>query len=345
MKKLSHILVLLCMLSAALCAADKPRHLNVLAVGNSYTGNTSMFPKWVEGSGKGHTLNYKRIMIGGATLEEHWQSVVMLEGGPAAKHSKTGSLSQPLVSALNEQNWDYVGFQHAFPQTASLSTYEPYLGNLLGLVKKYAPEAQPFFYQTWVFREDNKLYREKKIDREEIKKAVIEAGNLAAKKYGLPVIPAGEAIFRAEADFPFVRDPNFKYENPPTSGKGPKGEKSLYKGWTKWRNIMLEDNVHMGVVGCYIVGGVWYAMLYDEKALGNSFIPDGMTKKEARLCQKIIDEVTAGRHFPAPSVKSEPKPKLDFSKQEAILAKIKAEDQAKKNPANAMSQQEAKLIR
>lgn len=337
---------LLCgILCAGLCAADKPLHLNVLALGNSYTGNTAFFPAWVKGSGKGHTLTYERLIIGGATLEEHWQSVVMLEGGEAAKHPKTGSLSQPFVSALNAQNWDYVALQQAFPQTADIATYEPYLGNLLGLVKKYAPEAQPFFYQTWVFREDNKLYKNPKNNREAMKQAVIDAGNLAAKKYGIPVMPTGEVLFKAETTFPFVRDPNFNYAEPPTTGKGPKGERSLYAGWRKWHDIMLEDNVHMGVIGSYIVGGVWYAMLYDEKAEGNTFIPKGMTQADALACQKIIDEATAGRHFPAPQAKTAEKPKQDFSKQEAILAKIKADDAAKKNPTNAMSKQEAQLIR
>ncbi len=347
MKTKKIITSLLLTFSACLClfAADKARHLNVLAVGNSYTGNTSMFPNWVEGSGKGHTLTYERIMIGGSTLEEHWQSVVMLDGGEAAKHNKTGSISKPLVMALNERNWDYVSLQHAFPQTAKISTYEPYLGNLLGLVKQYAPEAQPFFYQTWVFREDNKLYKNSKMDREEFKKAVIEASQSVAKKYAIPVMPVGEVLFKAEADFPFVRDPNFDYDNPPTSGKGPQGEKSLYAGWKKWRDIMLEDNVHTGLIGNYIVGGVWYAMLYDEKAVGNKFIPEGMSRKDALTCQRIIDEMTKGRHFPAPIPKTQEKPKQDFSKQQAILAQIKADDEAKKNPKNTMSKQEAQLIR
>ena len=339
-------LLAVCCTAAFLNAADKPLHLNVLAVGNSYTGNTDMFPKWVAGSGKGHTLTYERMMIGGATLDEHWQSVVMLDGGAPAKHPKTGSLSRPLVAALGAQNWDYVVFQQAFPHSANPRTYEPYLGNLLGLAKRYAPEATPLFYQTWVFREDNKLYRDPhtKLDREGFKKAVVEAGNAAAAKHKMGVIPAGEALFAAEADFPFVRDPNFDYENPPTKGVGPKGETSLYRGWCKWRDIMLEDNVHLGVAGRYIVGGIWYAVLYGEKAEGNAFVPEGLTPQAARLCQQIVDRIATGRQLPRPALKSDEKPPCDFSKQQAALDAIKAADRAKKNPAG-MSKQEAKLIK
>ncbi len=326
--KIPFLSVFLCAIAlcAPLRAAEAPKHLSVLAVGNSYDQDMSQqFPKWVEHSGKGHTLDLTLICMGGSSLEEHWQSVVELAGKAPAPHKKTKQQKMPLLLALNSRNWDYVTLHQVSWKSLYLDSYEPFLGDLVGQVKKYAPEAQIAFYQTWAYRPDHGFFQEKGITAQEMQNAIVESYRELSKRYGFPVIPVGEVFLRATTERPFEKDPNFDYANPP-AGKLPAEKNSLHVGAMLDKNGKLKfDPSHAGIAGDYIIGGVWYAVLYGEDPIGNTWRPKGMSEEDALYYQKIISEVTEGRRLSAPSDKSKmaPKEKIDFSKAEAILKKLK----------------------
>lgn len=309
----------------AAAADPAPRHLSVLAVGNSYAGNARLFPEWVKGSGKGHTVHFQRLVMGGSSLDHHRQAVVELSGKAPAAHKKTAMLEMPLGTALNGRNWDYVTLQQVFPISADARTYEPSLGNLIAYIKTYAPEAQVVFYQTWTYRQDDAYYAKKPTPtRAQMIQSIIDATALYAKKYGMPIIPAGEGMRNAERARPLRTDPDFNYKNPPSDGNGPKEKNSLYKGWITTKDGRKKlDTVHAGIVGEYIIGGIWYAVLFDESPIGNQYRPAGMSEADALFCQKIVDDVTKGRRLPAPAAKTAPKNKVDFSKDEAALKRLK----------------------
>ena len=318
-------LALWCITCVAI-AADKPLHLNILAVGNSYDNNMSQqFPKWVEHSGKGHTLDLTIIYMGAGSLKEHWESVLELSGKAPAAHAKTRQQKIPLLSALNSRNWDYVTLHQYSMHSPYIKTYEPYLGNLVGLVKEYAPEARIAFYQTWAYRPDHDLFKRKDITPESMQQGIIDTYHALSRRYRFPVIPVGEAFQRIAKERPFERDPDFDYKNPP-KGKLPNEKNSLHAGafLDKKTGKLRIDPSHAGVVGQYVIGGIWYAMLYDEDPVGNAWRPDGMSEEDAQYYQKIISEITRGRRLSPPKAKDTEKPRIDFSKEEAALKKLKS---------------------
>jgi len=82
---------------------------------------------------------------------------------------------------------------------------------------------------------------------------------------------------------------------------------------------------HAGVVGQFIIGGVYYAVFYNEDPRLNTYKPEGMSDEDAAFYRGIINEVTQGRRLPPPSDKGKlpPKKKPDFSKEEGALQALK----------------------
>ena len=309
----------------AMFAADKPLHLDVLAVGNSYDRNMEkQFPQWVKNSGKGHSLHLQVIYMGGGSLEEHCQSVDELSGVAPAKHGKTRQQEIPLLAALNQRNWDYVTLHQVSWKAFLPKTYEPFLSRLANLVHREAPEARIALYQTWSYRFDHDLYRNNpKLTPENVQQKVIETYEALSARYKFPVIPVGEVFARVLKERPCSRDPNFDYKNPP-AGALPNEQNSLHVGAFLFHNKQLRmDPSHAGKVGEYLIGGVWYAVLYDEKASDNPYRPDFISEDDARYYKRVIDEVVGNRRLAPPEPKTTDKPKKDYSAQIEALKKLK----------------------
>lgn len=130
-----------------------------------------------------------------------------------------------------------------------MDTYEPFLGNIVGYLKKNAGDAKVILHETWAYEKDSShgCFARYGRNQQEMLDRLRLAYTAMAKKYGLLLIPAGELIQR-------LRETEF-------FGDGAK------------RSI-CRDGFHMNYVyGRYALGCIWARSILGIRIRGNSFLP------------------------------------------------------------------------
>jgi hypothetical protein len=51
------------------------------------------------------------------------------------------------------------------------------------------------------------------------------------------------------------------------------------------------DGTHANLRGCYLIGCVWYAYIFQQKLDDLNFVPDGITPDDANFLRKVAQEV------------------------------------------------------
>lgn len=241
--------------------------LKILSIGNSFSQDAQ---KWLHqiAEAAGVEILAKNLYIGGCTLETHWNNFD--SAAEAYSYELNGqSENAPrssIQAALREEKWDIVTFQQQSGRAGRPETYLPYLAKLIEGVKGYCPDAALWFHETWEYEYcsthgDFPFYER----NSDIMYGMIYAtAHDYAARYGLGLIPAGEAIHAAK------KLPEFDSEN---------GGQSLYR-----------DAFHMHLIyGRMLLGYIWLKKLCGISPVGNEFIPEGADKKLLGLLQEVAD--------------------------------------------------------
>lgn len=127
--------------------------VKLLTIGNSFSANATKCLGDIVKAG-GHTLIHRSLVIGGASMQVHWDKAMLHEKSPKdAKGLYT--FKQGLPEALASNKWDVVTIQQASIKSHDLSTYQPYANQLRDYVKKHAPQATLMVHETWAYRKDD----------------------------------------------------------------------------------------------------------------------------------------------------------------------------------------------
>ena len=133
------------------------KSLKILGIGNSFLKNaTSMLPGIVKDFG--HELILGVAAPGGRTIQNHYEAALLGEANPEdlkAKLYEYNKQKMILKEMLTAEKWDYVTIQQSSPNSFKIDTYRPYAQNLYDYIKKYTPQAEVVFHQTWAWRPDN----------------------------------------------------------------------------------------------------------------------------------------------------------------------------------------------
>jgi len=262
-------------------AADSsPKHLRLLAIGNSFSGNaTHYLPGIVDAAGD--KLTFRTISIGGCPLERHWQNAA------AFQHGSTNPLARAWT-ALSAEPWDFITIQQFSGSSYKLETYRPYAKQLHDYIKQQCPKSEVVIHETWAYREDDPLFRNGFTQRD-MYWGLREAYETIARELGCRIIPVGDAFENARRDtgwkgvFP---DPQFDYKNaiPPAL---PNQLHSLNQGYSWSGNTLKLDGHHANTAGEYLGAAVWFELLFSHSVLGNSFVPKGLKAADVILLQRI----------------------------------------------------------
>jgi len=296
-----------CLAALAPAAGDaahkqEPKTVRLLTIGNSFAQNALRFlPDIVKASG--NELIVGRANLGGCTFERHWNHAAKYLADPSDKAGKPYG-GKSLVEMLQSRKWDAVTVQQVSWQSHDTRTYEPYASNVVGLVRKHAPQARLLMHQTWAYRVDDPRFvpanagkqpHTHKVMYEQVRSAY----HAMARKLDTGILPSGDAMYLADTD------PTWGYQ--PDPAFGPKTAKhpalpdqshSLHGGysWRKqkdgsWRLGM--DGHHANRNGEYLIGCVWYEVLFGRDVTNNPYVPKGLDAAYAAFLRKTAHQAVA----------------------------------------------------
>ena len=250
--------------------------LRLLAIGNSLSENPlTYFTQLAASIGTGDLI-IGHATLGGCTLARHWRlaeytarnpehkTYQFATGGPAGPGQSGRTVN--LHEALMDQAWDYITINHASIPGPDRDSFEPWLGHLIGLIRKQVPGAKILLNQTWAYREDAPYLLEKGLTSNTMFERLRANYAFYAERYGCKIIPVGEGIQRVRnSPEHFFRypDPRFDFfkAQPPAL---PCQDGSLSIGWY-WNinetpdgnpQLVLDFN-HLNPAGLLLAGLIW----------------------------------------------------------------------------------------
>src|SRR5260370_32726410 len=92
-------------------AAAPPKTVRLLNVGNSFSHNATQYLGALA-KASGNTLIHHEAIIGGATMEQHWEKAQQYEKDANDPHGRY-STGRSLKDELLAEKWDFVTIQQA----------------------------------------------------------------------------------------------------------------------------------------------------------------------------------------------------------------------------------------
>lgn len=304
----------------------KVKTIKVLAIGNSYSNNTTQYISRIADSTKGNTTVFAAsLFFSGATLSQHianieqWNTLFDQYGLEETKKQyysdavpksrkyewlqvgdKNLTSVKSLYEAIRYEDWDYITIQQSPDGCDDFSTYEPYLIKLYDYIQaEYkrddmnGKKCPPILvHQTWAFNNDmskNNAYKYYPVNYKnntEMFKKVEQAYNLAVQK-----IKEEKGV-----DVPMIK-----------SGQAVELAQAKY-GYARTASENLADNTlyadeisHLNKRGCYLTACVWIETLAKLAGVNidtrtATFVPlvDGASAEDCQTLQYIAHSVVHG---------------------------------------------------
>lgn len=282
--------------------ANKTKTVRLVTVGNSFSQNATRYLEDLV-KAKGHTLIHHPLVIGGASMEVHWEKAQLHEKDPTDPKGLYGKKS--LRQVLTSDAWDYVTIQQASIKSHNVATYRPFAKQLYDTIKKGAPKAQILVHQTWAYRVDDPRFSKpsktpgEPSTRKEMYDGLTKAYRTIAGELGARLIPVGDAMYLADTNAKWGYQPDrkfdFKNAQPPAL---PRQKYSLHTGW-RWsmtkdgKKALTMDGHHASVSGQYLGACVFYEVLLGESVVGNPFVPKEIDRDYARFPQETAHQAVA----------------------------------------------------
>lgn len=285
------------------------RTIRLLTIGNSFSQNALTYLECIAQSEGAVEFLVGRASLGGCSLEKHWNIATYTEEHPEYKTYSLGRLSagEPvqanLQDALAAEAWDLVTLQQVSAKSWRPETYEPWLGQLVELVGRLAPQAEILLHQTWAYRSDSPFFSEQGLSQQLMHERIAAAYAHYAAKYGFRLLPSGEAIQRARSvpgrQFQWPEE-NYAYRlaNAPDL---PEQANSFAVGW-RWAireasegipELRLDAN-HLNARGNYLAGCVWYETISGHPTSERTFVPDELDAEDAAFLRRVAHDTVAG---------------------------------------------------
>ncbi len=301
--RMTLIVLLLCSIHAVTWGQEKT--VKLLTVGNSFADNAlKHLPRIVEASG--NKLIVSRANLGGCTLERHWKHVENFEAGKTDKSGKPYSGGKnSLKDLLLKEKWDAITIQQVSWKSHDLKTYYPYVTDLVAYIRKHSPDAQLYCQQIWAYRVDDPRFipENHKPGEPHSHKEMYEMNRNSyhhiAREFALKILPSGDAMYLADTDPKWGYKPvegfdKSKLEHPQL----PDQTHSLHVGY-RWRKnkegkqYLAMDGHHANWAGEYLLGCVWYEVLFEQSVLDNSYAPKGVDPEYAAFLRQTAHKAVA----------------------------------------------------
>ena len=225
--------------------------MKLLSIGNSFSQDAQ---EWLHkiAVANGVELETTNLMIGGCSLETHWNN---MNSGEAAYYLEQNAQNMErminLEVALGMEDWDVITVQQASHYSGQPQTYVPYLTELVAYVREKCPNAKIYFHQTWAYEidSDHGGFVTYNRDQGEMYRRICDCAAMAGRLIGADLLPSGPVV-------QYLREnaPEFDYKN---------GAMSLNR-----------DGFHLSwEYGRYAAAATWFKVLTGNIPAVNAF-PD-----------------------------------------------------------------------
>ncbi len=238
--------------------------MQLLSIGNSFSQDAH---KWLHKLAKtqGVSLETVNLYIGGCSLEMHYSNLKnnlsSYDFEPNGNDSE-GKIS--ITEALKLKPWDIITVQQRSGFSGIYESYEPYLSELVSVIKKVCPEANLYFHQTWAYETDSKHgdFAKYNNDQDHMYRCIEKASKTAARSIDATRIPAGRVIQTLRETLP-----EFDYKN---------------GGWS-----LCRDGFHLSLdYGQFAVAATWLRTITGKEIQTTTF-----EDFDPELIQKIVNVV------------------------------------------------------
>lgn len=268
--------------------ATTPKSVSILAIGNSFSWDAMEYLYGILKAAGVETVVLGNLYIGGCTLQTHAghfaNNAAEYQYRKNTSGTWTSTNSFKPLSALEEREWDYITMQQASGSSGIASTYDPYLAQLISIVKEKRPNAKLLWHMTWAYQQNSTHSEFPKYNSDQMTmyNAIVSAvqGQVLPTNQFSGVIPCGTAV-----------------QNLRTSFIG---------------DTITRDGYHMSYdKGRFVTGLMWARLLTGSSIVGNTYRPSGYSytgKVMAALWESVENAfrtplaVTQSQYAPKPYV-------------------------------------------
>ena len=184
--------------------------MKLLSIGNSFSQDAQ---EWLHqiAVANGVELDTTNLMIGGCSLETHWNN---MNSGEAAYYLEQNAQNMNrminLEDALAMEDWDVITVQQASHYSGQPQTYVPYITELVAYVREKCPKAKIYFHQTWAYEidSDHGGFVTYNRDQNEMYRRICDCAAMACRLIGADVLPSGPVV-----QYLRENEPLFDYKN------------------------------------------------------------------------------------------------------------------------------------
>lgn len=239
--------------------------MKILCIGNSFSQDATRYLEAMAASA-GESLFVRNLYIGGCSLERHVENI--RSGEAAYAYQKDAETIEPisLPDALAKEAWDHVTVQQVSGLSGVYDSYFPHLSTLLAFVRERLPREGVLFHRTWAYEKDAEIERfllRYEGKEEVMHNAILAVTDRVSAEFGLPVIPAGDAVHKAKTL------PAFDVRA---------GGISLHR-----------DGYHLSLdYGRYLAGLVWFKFFTGRPATDVTYMPEGADPALITLLKTLV---------------------------------------------------------
>lgn len=259
LKRLSYLLLIL-----IFAGSISAKTIKVLAIGNSFSVDAIEQYLYELADASGDEIIIGNMYIGGAELALHQQHSESNADAYSYRKivdgKKTTIKNFNLISAIQDEDWDYISLQQASPKSGQFNSFFPYVFSLKRFIKEHAsnPKVKFILHATWAYAEDSKHsgFANYNNDQLTMYNAIVSATKSAYKAAQFNVlIPAGTAI-----------------QN---------GRKSVLG------DTFCRDGYHLEYTyGRFTAACTWYQVLFKKSVMKNPYKPETITDEQAKIAKR-----------------------------------------------------------
>ncbi len=248
-----------------------PNLIKILAIGNSFSEDAVEFYLYDLLKEKKQDVVIGNAMIPGCNLATHLNNG--LNNLPLYSYrkinlfgEKTVVENQTLGNIIRDEDWDFISFQQASPESGKVETFINSLPQFYNYIKSInqTPKTKYLLHQTWAYASNSTHpgFAYYNNDQMVMYNAIINSYKVAINLIPIyKIVPSGTAI-----------------QNARTSSLG---------------NNLTRDGYHLDYnIGRFIAAGAWYETLTGRNILRNNYNPSGMLLESVTLSKKAVHAAT-----------------------------------------------------
>ncbi len=178
------------------------KSIKILAIGNSFSVDAMQYLHGILTDAGYTDIALGNIYKGGCSLETHASYFADNTAGYTYYKNTTGewvtTSSYAPHNAFTDEDWDYITMQQVSGKSGIVSSYDPYLANLINIVTENCPNAELLWHMTWAYQGDSTHNSFPNYDSDQMTmyNAIINAvqSRIVTDSNFVKIIPNGTAI-------------------------------------------------------------------------------------------------------------------------------------------------------